>query len=73
MALPSLSVLEVRDGEDAAALLMEHGAVVVRGVVSLATCTETRACVNERLRLAGLEAFGDASTATEFSAAGRTP
>ena len=73
MALPSLSVLEVRDGEYAAALLMEHGAVVVRGVVSLATCTETRACVNERLRLAGLEAFGDASTATEFSAAGRTP
>jgi len=73
MALPSLSVLEVRDGEDAAALLMEHGAVVVRGVVSLATCTETRACVNERLRLASLEAFGEASTATEFSAAGRTP
>ena len=73
MALPSLSVLEVRDGEDAAALLLEHGAVVVRGVVSLATCTETRACVNERLRLASLEAFGEASTATEFSAAGRTP
>ena len=41
MALPSLSVLEVSDGEDAAALLLEHGAVVVRGVVSLATCTET--------------------------------
>ena len=68
MALPSLSVLEVSDGEDAAALLLEHGAVVVRGVVSLATCTETREGVNERLRLAGLEAFGDASTATGLAA-----
>lgn len=73
MALPSLSASEVEEGEDAAALILKHGAVVVRGVVSLATCAETRARIDERLRLANLEAFGEESTTAEFSAAGRTP
>ena len=73
MALPSLSASEVEEGEDAAALILKHGAVVVRGVVSLATCVETRARIDERLRLANLEAFGEESTTAEFSAAGRTP
>lgn len=73
MALPSLSASEVEEGEDAAALILKHGAVVVRGVVSLATCVETRARIDERLCLANLEAFGEESTTAEFSAAGRTP
>ena len=73
MALPSLSASEVEEGEDAAALILKHGAAVVRGVVSLATCAETRARIDERLRLANLEAFGEESTTAEFSAAGRTP
>ena len=73
MALPSLSASEVEEGEDAAALILKHGAVVVRGVVSLATCVETRARIDERLRLANLEAFGEESTTGDFSAAGRTP
>ena len=73
MALPSLSASEVEEGEDAAALILKHGAVVVRGVVSLATCVETRARIDERLRLANLEAFGEESTTAEFSAAGRKP
>ena len=73
MALPSLSASEVEEGEDAAALILKHGAAVVRGVVSLATCVETRARIDERLCLANLEAFGEDSTTAEFSAAGRTP
>ena len=67
MALPSLSASEVEEGEDAAALILKHGAVVVRGVVSLATCVETRARIDERLRLANLEAFGEESTTGDFS------